>query len=168
MAQPVDLTIGTPDYDRMRHFPIPRGKMVGSTGAGTCIGLIIVSPPNIVGHRCAWVYHFTAQHDPVATLRIDGGFFGRGFPKGSRAIIFGGHGNDMWSMGTLVSVHKYLINSSRITIVGVYNSTNLWVDADGKFHAFNTQTTVRDNDGSLPLPGSPQPNVPRHVPRGNH
>ena len=94
---------------------VPPGSVAGSGGAGPCIGLIVTTPNGTV-----YVFHFTANDDPAATLGSIK------FPKGSHAGIFGGD-NSQPSNETLESLTPYLC-SNGFLIDGYYPYDGLFTD----------------------------------------
>jgi len=109
---------------------IPDGHLVGTTAAATCIGVIVVSPPDVNGNRTIWVFHFDSGDDPEATLAAAGPF-----PQGSHVVFFGGQDHPD-STNTLDSVLDYFegLPAGRVVIDGIYNSIGLWVNNAGNYY----------------------------------
>lgn len=119
---------------------IPPGVLVGPTGTGPCIGVIIVSPPDSNGNVTVWVYHFQATDNPNATLQNSGGF-----PPGSTVVLSGGWDTDPQSMGTLQSINTFLNSHPGINVAGYFNTPALYVNASGQFFVFESAIDTRDD-----------------------
>jgi hypothetical protein len=114
---------------------VPEGGLVGSTGAGPCVGLIIVDDENI------YVFHFTQTTDVSQALAeaIDD------LGADAHAAIFGGDGSPL-SEQTLEEVMDYLNAHSEITIDGYSNTPGLWVDSDGDYHINEVEANAPDDN----------------------
>jgi len=139
-------TNGTTQGNGTHYKSIPDGFMVGTSGAGPCIGVIIVGPPDRAGNREIWVYHFQSGDNVSGTLNRDGPF-----PKGSKAVIFGGQNGVRESMGSLNDVESSL-RGCNVTIDGVYNSPGLWVDRNGNYFVHSAERRTTEKDGTQPTP----------------
>jgi len=121
---------------------IPALGLAGTTGAGPCIGLIILGPPST--RREVWVYHFEADDHPAATLNGNSPF-----PAGSTAVLFGGQNGSASSSGLIDSILPSL-QTHGVTVNGLYNSPGLWVDNAGNFYVRASERRTAENDGTLP------------------
>ena len=111
------------------------GRFVGSTGAGPCIGLILIVPSQ--HGRTYAVYHFTATEDPSATIAELGTL-----PSGTRAALFGGD-NSSGSNFTLRGVLNHL-RGHAIEIEGYSDSVGLWIDSTGRYYRYRTDVDSRN------------------------
>ncbi len=142
------LASGTNGGEGKQYKSLPAGYMAGPAGAGPCILLIIVSPPNKAGLRDVWTFHFNSGDDPNTTLNRNGPF-----PKGSHAVIAGGQNGERISNGTLQSVETYLNkNKANITVDGLYNSPGIWVDSNGNYFVHTRERKNAEKDGTAPTP----------------
>jgi len=111
---------------------LPPGYSMGTTGAGPCIGVVIADPIGRVS-----CYHFSQGNNPGRTLNMTNP---GGYPKGTRAIIFGGDNSapSNFTLGMVVS------NLESNSVGYVYsNTTGGNVDSNGMFFLYK-------NDGGAP------------------
>ena len=121
---------------------IPALGLAGTTGAGPCVGLIILGPP--AARREVWAYHFEPDDHPPATLNRDAPF-----PAGSTAILFGGKNGEASTAGLLDAILPNL-QTQGVTVIGLYNSPGLWVDNSGNFYVTASERHTAENDGTSP------------------
>ncbi|TWT75097.1 putative deoxyribonuclease RhsB [Allorhodopirellula solitaria] len=139
-------THGVPQGKNSHFSNIPFGHYVGTTGAGPCVGLIIVSPGDKTpggGMRDIWVYHFEADDHPNNSIDL------HDLPTGSEGIIFGGDDRTESSPALIDAIIADL-KARGIKIRGLYNSPGMWADRHGTCYVFNTERETATKDGTLP------------------
>ena len=130
---------------------VPDGVLVGSTGAGPCIGLIIVDADYI------YVFHFAQTTDVAQTISVAIQDLG----DDAHAAIFGGDGTPL-SEQTLENVMDYLGSHPDITIDGYSDTPGLWVDADGGYHINEVEANA-PNDNVMPTQYPEDPTNPGFI-----
>ncbi len=128
---PPTTTTGVPGGIGNVYTNIPPDYQVGPAGCGPCIGVTIVSPPDPMGNITVWVYHFSTGDNPYATLNNSGTF-----PPGSTVVINGGENTNPNSMSTLQNVNTYLTSNPNLTVIGYYNSVEIYVNAQGQYTVY--------------------------------
>lgn len=86
------------------------GQYVGTDGAASCIGVIIVTPDG----KTVMAYHFQGNDDPFETLPRLGQL-----PNGSHVAVFAGN-NDYFSNSSLLSVKQWLYHRCSTVIYDGY------------------------------------------------
>ncbi|MFN7891403.1 MAG: hypothetical protein ACK5OC_14015 [Pirellula sp.] len=124
----------------------PEGALVGSTGAGPCIGLIVHDNDNI------YVFHFAQTTDVSETIDIAIQELG----DDAHAAIFGGDGSAL-SEQTLEEVMDYLHGNPEITIDGYADTPGLWIDVDGVYHINEVEANAPDDNQAPYIPSPYDP-----------
>jgi hypothetical protein len=118
----VDLTEGDRRY------------LLGSFGAGPCVGLLVIGPIRD-GKRTSYSFHFTATDDAYNTLKrtaIEGP---------AMAVMFGGDASGP-SNATADGVARYLReraagdSTQKFTVLGYSDTEGLWIDYDGNVRRY--------------------------------
>jgi hypothetical protein len=108
---------------------IPKGHLVGTFGAGPCIGVMIYKRDPQTGQIIeSTVAHFNAMNHPSKD------FSQMTFPAGSEAIVFGGD-NSNESNAVLGSVLRFLENKKTgISSIQTIDSPDLWINSAGELY----------------------------------
>ena len=120
-----------PDGGSNEHYllPLPGAGPIGAGGCHSCIGLVILCPPNSTFSGGVAVYHFTTGDDPCGTLRR-----ARFRPLGCLAIVCGGteeHGSLCLAKATIGCARSEGINVvgiSERSACGIWNG--VWYEAN--------------------------------------
>ena len=134
----IDKSLGASGGERMSVVLSPQspGWLVGTQGAGPCIGVAVIGPERQAGARLITIFHFYAGSDVATAMNA------AGIETGSKAAIFGGDNSD-GSNRTLDRVADWLRakkQAGKLTIAGFSDTHQLWAgfDCSGKvdFHNY--------------------------------
>jgi hypothetical protein len=125
-------------------------QLVGTTGAQTCIGLIVRDSNNRI-----YAFHFEAGDDVASTMAS--AFAGMG--TYAYAALFGGDGSQA-SDQTLEEVQAALSGYTSIHIVGFSDTPGLWIDRNGLFVVTTSDVATSNDNLSAPPLQLPPPMFP--------
>ena len=124
---------------------MPDDHLVGTTGAGPCIGLIVSDGTNI------HAFHFEGGDNVGSTLASTLSNLG----PNAQAAICGGDG-ELVSEHILAQVQTFLEAHPAINVSGFSNTSGLWLNAVGTFSVTPVEAALPDDN----LPPPPVVNTP--------
>ncbi len=122
---------------------MPDGHLVGTTGAGPCIVLIVTDATNI------HVFHFVGGDNVASTLAATLANLG----PNAQAALAGGDGNPA-SNHTLDRVTDFLDAHPTINVQGFSNTSGLCVNAEGTFSVTPVENAMPDDNVPPPSPNN--------------